>query len=274
MASRAGAHARGPPRPSPRAARRPQLSAPLRPSRARPARRGYADARRRAPPHRVRRAARPPPADGAGDRSWRRPRGQAGLGRVAGDRFGDGHNQDALPVGGRAAQIRGAAHPHEVLGPGREHRHRLHDEPVIGDGPPAQQLAQAGGRWAGGGAPGRAAVSRRAVVSRRRLSESARARTRAWIESNRAGVYTARTATGVVSGSANTRTAAVSGARRGSSGAEKAIRSVTESTGSTVRTRGPSVSCTKGQRSTCALESTVTVTVSNASRRSWWRLLF
>jgi len=41
-----------------------------------------------------------------------------------------------------------------------------------------------------------------------------------------------------------------------------------------VRIRGPTVSCANGQSTTLAVESTVTVTVSNGSRRSRRRLLF
>ena len=117
-------------------------------------------------------------------------------------------------------------------------------------------------------------MARRAVVSRSRLIESATARARACSESNCAGRYSARTPTGVESGSANTRTAAVSGGRAGSSGCEKLMRSVTESTASTARIRGPALSCTNAHSMALAVESTATVTVSNGSRRSWRRLLF
>ena len=104
--------------------------------------------------------------------------------------------------------------------------------------------------------------------------ESAIARARAWSESNTAARYNARTRTGVESGSANTRTAAVSSGRAGSSDCENVMRSETESTGSTERTRGPTVSCANAQSRTVAVESTVAVTVSKSSRRSGRRLLF
>ena len=111
-------------------------------------------------------------------------------------------------------------------------------------------------------------------MSRAFRSESATARARAWIESYCAAPYSVRTGNGVVSGSANTRTWAVSTGRRGSSAAVKVSRNDTESTGSTLFTRGPTLSCTKAHSSALALVSSLTVTVSYASRRSARRLLF
>src|SRR6266571_4207650 len=66
----------------------------------------------------------------------------------------------------------------------------------------------------------------------------------------------------------------VSSGSRGSSGSENTTRNAVESTGSTLFTRGPTLSCTNSHSTALAVESTVTVTVSNASRRSSRRLLF
>ena len=111
-------------------------------------------------------------------------------------------------------------------------------------------------------------------MSLARRTESAAARALACSESYCALVNSARTATGVVSGSANTRTAAVSSGRRGSSAAVNWTRKATESTGSTPRMRGPTVSCANTHSTALAPESTATVIESNGSRRSIWRLLF
>src|SRR5205814_866255 len=173
--------------------------------------------RPRSPRPRARRAGRPRRAGGGVGRSWWL---RAGVGRVGGrgGRLGHRHDQHALPVGGHAAQVGGAAHAHEILAAGRERLGRLDDEAVVGDGALAQEFTHAG----------RVDFRGRSVWTR----------------------------------------------RRGSSGVENATRKSTESTGSTVRTRGPTVSCTNAHSSALALESTVTVTVSNASRRSGRRLLF
>ena len=77
-----------------------------------------------------------------------------------------------------------------------------------------------------------------------------------------------------MSGSANTRTRAVSGIRRGSSGCEKLTPIASESTGSTLLIRGPALSCGNANSTALAVESTVTVVESKASRRSSCRLLF
>src|SRR6266571_2832615 len=134
----------------------------------------------------------------------------------------------------------------------------------------------AGARWTAGGAAGAggAGGAACAVVSLARRSESAIARARACIESYWAAPYSARTGNGVVSGSVNTRTRAVSSGCRGSSGSENTRRNAAESTGSTLFTRGPTLSCTNSHSTALAVESTLTVTVSNASRRSSRRLLF
>src|SRR5438093_1104478 len=129
--------------------------------------------------------------------------------------------------------------------------------------------AAAGGR----AAPART-VSRRAVVSFARRTESALARAFACSESYCAVVNSARTATGVVSGSAYSRTCAASSGRRGSSGAVNWMRQASESTASTPRMRGPTVSWANTHSTALPDESIATVVESNGSRRSSWRLLF
>src|SRR5437016_5565103 len=131
-----------------------------------------------------------------------------------------------------------------------------------------------GGGRGGGGGPARVVSRRAGAGSAARRAESAAARAFACSESYCADANRARTATGVVSGSAYRCTRVVSSGRRGSSGWLNWMRNATESTGSTVRTRGPTLSCTNNHTITLAVESSVTVTESYASRRSSWRLLF
>src|SRR6266516_128785 len=299
MARRAGGPGRAPRGPSPPAVLLPRWRGRRRSSRARRAAPGCGGAWRATRPRRARRARLRRPAAGGVDRRggrslafWGVARRAGGVaGRRGGLRHGDGEHAVGLCRDG-AVQIGRVVHADQVLLARLEWLRRLDDEPVGRHGPLLQELSNLRRVHAGGGgiatdrdtggwpgdrgrprAPG-AGAARCAVVSLARRNESASARALACSESYCALVNSPRTATGVVSGSANTRTRAVSSGRRGSSGAVNWMRQATESTGSTPRMRGPTVSCPNAHSTALALESTATVTESNASRRSSWRLLF